>query len=284
MVFIILDGKKTAEIITKKIAKEIENISNPITLALIMVANNPASQVYVKNKIKACDDVGIEVRSFFLEETIPQKEVLKIIDECNNDSSVNGILVQLPLPNHLEEDIIINAIDPNKDVDGLTIINQGKLMNDLDAIVPATPKGVMTLLQTYFIDVAGKNAVVVGRSKLVGKPVALLLLQKNATVTLAHSRTVNLKEVTKRADILVIAVGKPNFITSDMVKKDAVVIDVGINKVEGKIVGDVNFSEVRELTSFITPVPKGVGPMTIASLLENVLLCYKKQNPIIKSI
>lgn len=277
MVNIILDGKKTAETLTKKIANEVANISDNITLALIMVGNNPASQVYVRNKMKACDTAGIFVKDFFLDEKITQKELLKIIGECNNDAGIQGILVQLPLPNHLEEHTIINAIDPRKDVDGLTITNQGKLLNGMEAIIPATPKGVMSLLQHYFIDIAGKNAVVVGRSKLVGKPAALLLLQKNATVTIAHSRTANLRDVTKKADILIVAVGKPYFITADMVKKGAVVIDVGINKVEGKIVGDVNFPEVKEVASYITPVPKGVGPMTIACLLENILLCYKTQ-------
>lgn len=260
-----------------KIANDVAALSDTITLALIMVGKNPASQVYVRNKIKACNEVGIQVKEFFLDEKLPQKELMKIIADCNSDSSIHGILVQLPLPNHLDEDAIINAIDPLKDVDGLTIINQGKLMNGLDAIVPATPKGIITLLQKYFVDIAGKNAVVVGRSKLVGKPVALLLLQKNATVTIAHSKTANLRDVTKRADILVVAVGKPLFISADMVKKDAVVVDVGINKVEGKIVGDVDYVEVKEITSYITPVPKGVGPMTIASLLENILICYKKQ-------
>jgi methylenetetrahydrofolate dehydrogenase (NADP+)/methenyltetrahydrofolate cyclohydrolase len=277
VILIILDGKKTAETLMKKIAADVAAIGEDITLALIMVGNNPASQVYVRNKIKACGEVGIKVREFFLDEKIPQKELLRIIAECNDDPSVNGILVQLPLPSHLSESEIINAIDPQKDVDGLTIVNQGKLMAGADAIAPATPKGVITLLQKYFVEIAGKNAVVVGRSKLVGKPAALLLLQKNATVTIAHSKTANLRDVTKRADILVVAVGKPNFITADMVKKDAVVVDVGINKVEGKIVGDVDFAAVKEVASYITPVPKGVGPMTIVSLLENILLCHKKQ-------
>ncbi|MFA6722423.1 MAG: tetrahydrofolate dehydrogenase/cyclohydrolase catalytic domain-containing protein [Bacilli bacterium] len=277
MICIILDGKKTAESLIKKIAGEVAAINEDITLALIMVGKNPASQVYVRNKIKACDEAGIRVKDYFLDEKIPQKELLKIIAECNADPKIHGILVQLPLPSHLNESEIINAIDPLKDVDGLTIVNQGKLMVGSDAIAPATPKGVITLLQKYFVEIAGKNAVVVGRSSLVGKPAALLLLQKNATVTIAHSKTANLREVTRRADILVVAVGKPRFITADMVKKDAVVVDVGINKVEGKIVGDVDFAGVKEVASYITPVPKGVGPMTIASLLENILLCYKKQ-------
>lgn len=273
----ILDGKKTSEMIVKQIAEEVAKLPVPLTLAIILVGNNPASQVYVRNKIKACTEAGIGVRDYYLSENATQKEVLQIIEECNKDDSVNGILVQLPLPCHLEQDLIINAIDPKKDVDGLTVINQGRLFNGMEAIIPATPKGVITLLQKYFIELSGKNALVIGRSNLVGKPLALLLLQKNATVTIAHSRTQNLKELAKRADILIAAVGKPYFVTADMVKKEAVVVDVGINKVEGKIVGDVDFAAVKDIASYITPVPRGVGPMTIASLLENVVCCYKMQ-------
>lgn len=273
----ILDGKKTSELIVKKVAKEVTSLPEPLTLAIILVGNNPASQVYVKNKIKACNEAGIGVKDYRLDEKATQREVMQIIHDCNKDVTVHGILVQLPLPSHLDQDLIINAIDPKKDVDGLTLINQGRLFNGMEAIIPATPKGVITLLQKYFIDISGKNALVIGRSNLVGKPLALLLLQKNATVTIAHSRTSNLKEIAKRADILVAAVGKPLFVTADMVKKEAIVVDVGINKVEGKIVGDVDFQEVKEVASYITPVPKGVGPMTIASLLENIVCCYKMQ-------
>jgi len=274
----ILDGKKTSEMLMKRLSKEVKAIPDVITLTLILVGNDPASLVYVNNKRKACEEVGINVDFHHLDEKATQKEVLKIIDEANKNEKINGILVQLPLPSHLDENIIINAIDPKKDVDGLTLANQGKLFMGLDCIQPATPKGIMTLLQYHFIEISGKNVVVVGRSKLVGKPMAMMMLQKNATVTIAHSKTVNLKEVTKRADILVVAVGKPNFITADMVKKDATVIDVGINKVEGKLVGDVNFNEVKDLASYITPVPKGVGPMTIYSLLENIVYAYKLQH------
>ncbi len=273
----ILDGKKTAELITKKVGEEVQTIPDKITLALILVGHNPASEVYVNSKMKACDAVGICVRDFFLEENATQKELLSIIDSCNKDSNVHGILVQMPLPSHIDENIVINAISPEKDVDGLTIINQGKLMAGLDTIAPATPKGVITLLKKHYIDIVGKNVVVIGRSILVGKPLALLFLKNNATVTIAHSRTTNLKELTKRADILAVAVGKPNFITADMVKKDAVVVDIGINRVEGKLIGDVKFDEVSEIASYISPVPKGVGPMTIASLLENILECYHIQ-------
>lgn len=274
----ILDGKKTSENLMKQLAKEVAALDDVVTLTLILVGRDPASQVYVNNKQKACMEVGINVEFHHLEENATQKDVLKIIEEANQNEKIHGILVQLPLPSHLDEEVIINAINPLKDVDGLTLTNQGKLFTGMEAIHPATPKGIMTLLQKYFIEISGKNVVVVGRSKLVGKPIAMLMLQKNATVTIAHSRTQNLKEVTKRADILVVAVGKPNFITADMVKKDAVVVDVGINKVEGKIVGDVKYSEVKEVASYITPVPKGVGPMTIYSLLENIIQSYKLLN------
>lgn len=271
----ILDGKKTSESIMKKLSEEVSQIEDEITLTLILVGNNPASQVYVANKEKACAEVGIKVEGHFLDEKTTQREVLQIIDEANRNNKIHGILVQLPLPSHLDEEVIINSISPEKDVDGLTLVNQGKLFLAQETIPPATPKGVMTLLQKYLIEIAGKNVVVIGRSKLVGKPIAMMLMQKNATVTIAHSRTQNLKEVTKRADILVVAIGSPKFVTADMVKKGAVVIDVGINKVEGKVVGDVDFHNVKEVASYITPVPRGVGPMTIASLLENIVTCYR---------
>lgn len=271
----ILDGKKTAENLMKKVAEDVAAIKDTITLTLILVGNNPASMLYVKNKQNACLDAGINVDSHYLDENVTQKDVLEIIANANANDSVHGILVQLPLPSHLDEEVIVNSIDPDKDIDGLTLANQGKLFVGMDGLHPATPKGIMTLLQKYFIEISGKNVVVVGRSKLVGKPIAMLMLQKNATVTIAHSRTQNLKEVTKRADILVVAVGKPDFITADMVKKGAVVVDVGINKVEGKTVGDVKYDEVREVASYITPVPRGVGPMTIASLLENIVQSYR---------
>ncbi|MDD3171988.1 MAG: bifunctional 5,10-methylenetetrahydrofolate dehydrogenase/5,10-methenyltetrahydrofolate cyclohydrolase [Bacilli bacterium] len=273
----ILDGKKMAELITIRVAKEVADIEEKITLSLILVGQDPASLIYINKKQKACEEAGIIVDEHFLDDNITQKELLKIISECNNNSKIHGILVQMPLPSHIDADIVLNSINPNKDVDGLNIINQGKLLAGMETIVPATPKGVITLLKKNYIDIAGKNVVVVGRSRLVGKPLSLLFLQNNATVTIAHSKTVNLKEVTKRADILAVAVGIPNFITADMVKKDAVVVDIGINKVEGKLVGDVKYSEVSEIASYITPVPKGIGPMTIASLLENVLICYQIQ-------
>jgi methylenetetrahydrofolate dehydrogenase (NADP+)/methenyltetrahydrofolate cyclohydrolase len=276
----ILDGKKTADMITMRIAKEVADIEDKITLSIFLVGQDPASIVYVNKKLKACDDAGILVDSHFLNDNITQKELIKLVEDCNKNPDIHGILVQMPLPSHIDADVILNTIDPNKDVDGLTIINQGKLLAGEETIVPATPKGVISILKKNYIDIPGKNVVVVGRSRLVGKPLALLFLQNNATVTIAHSKTTNLKEVTKRADILAVAVGIPNFITADMVKKDAVVIDIGINKIEGKLIGDVKYAEVSEVASYITPVPKGIGPMTIASLLENVLICYQIQKKI----
>jgi len=277
----ILDGKKTADMITMRIAKEVADIEDKITLSIFLVGQDPASIVYVNKKLKACDDAGILVDSHFLNDNITQKELIKLVEDCNKNPDINGILVQMPLPSHIDADVILNTIDPNKDVDGLTIINQGKLLAGEETIVPATPKGVISILKKNYIDIQGKNVVVVGRSRLVGKPLALLFLQNNATVTIAHSKTTNLKEVTKRADILAVAVGIPNFITADMVKKDAVVIDIGINKIEGKLIGDVKYAEVSEVASYITPVPKGIGPMTIASLLENVLICYQIQKKLL---
>ncbi len=274
----ILDGKKMAETITTITKEEIEKNNYKITLALILVGENPASEIYVRNKNIACQKVGIEVKNYRLSEDTEESELLKIIDECNKDASINGILVQMPLPRHMDEEKVINTIDPNKDVDGLTVVNQGKLMGGLPTIPSATPKGVITLLKRNNIEIEGKHVVIVGRSILVGKPLALLFLQNNATVTICHSRTKNLKEMTKQADIMVAAIGKPKFFTADMIKEGAVVVDVGINRVDGHICGDVDFDEVSKIASFITPVPKGVGPMTIASLLENIVDCYKMQN------
>lgn len=278
----ILDGVRTAEIIQRKISEEVSRIKEDITLAIFMVGNNQASQIYVHNKEKACEAVGIKARIYKFDENISQKEVLKMVDECNNDEAVTGIMVQLPLPSHLDADLILDRIDPNKDVDGLGIVNQGRLFKGKRAIEPATAKGIITLLKNNNVDIAGKNAVVIGRSILVGKPVAMLLMKENATVTICHSKTQNLKDITKRADILVVAIGKPKMITEDMVKRDAVVVDVGINRVAGKLCGDVDFENVQNVASFITPVPKGVGPMTIATLLQNVISCYKIQRNIIE--
>lgn len=276
----ILDGKKTAENITLELKEEVEKNNYKITLALILVGNNPASEIYVRNKNIACSKVGIKVKGYTLKEETTEEELLEIVEKANKDDDINGILVQMPLPKHISETKVINAINPLKDVDGLTVINQGKLMGGLKTIPSATPKGVITLLKKYDIEISGKNVVIVGRSILVGKPLAFLFLQENATVTICHSRTKDLASITKQADILVAAIGKPRFFTKDMVKDGAIVVDVGINRVEGKICGDVDFDEVSQKASYITPVPKGVGPMTIASLLENIIDCYKMQKGI----
>lgn len=274
----LLDGKLISEEIKKRVAEEVYSLNDTLTLAIILVGKDPASEIYVNSKTKACEKAGIKTKDYFLDNKIPEKELIDLIRTLNEDPLITGILVQMPLPSHISEDNVVNSIDPAKDVDGLNIINQGKLLNNANCIVPATPKGILTLLKRYFVEISGKHAVIIGRSKLVGKPMALLLLNNNATITVCHSRTENLKEIVKRADIVIVAIGKPKFLTADMVKKDAAVIDVGINRVQGKIVGDVDFEEVSEVASYITPVPRGVGPMTIASLLENVVKCYHMQN------
>lgn len=273
----ILDGAKTAELIRKEISEEIKDKNLNVTLAIFYAGSNPASAIYVNNKVKACDEVGIKAIIYRFDDNVSQIEIINKIKECNNDKNINGIMVQLPLPNHLDEEEVVNTIRYDKDVDGLGIVNQGKLFKGQECINPATAKGIITLLKYNNISIAGKNACVIGRSILVGKPVSMLLLKENATVTMCHSRTVNLKEITKKADILVVAIGKPKFVTSDMVKKDGVVVDVGINRVEGKVCGDVDFDSVFEVASYISPVPRGVGPMTIATLLQNTLECFHIQ-------
>ena len=279
---ILLDGKQTAKDVRAKVRDEaalaVAEYGDPICLAVILVGEDPASKVYVNNKIKGCAEVGFESRKVVLPETASQEEVLAVIKELNADPSVNGVLLQLPLPKGLDEQSLLAAIDPNKDVDGLHIVQRGRLFCGLDCLLPCTPYGIMQLLETYGIDPKGKRAVVIGRSNLVGKPLAMLLLNANATVTICHSRTVDLPSVTREADILVAAVGKANFVTEDMVKEGAVVIDVGINRVDGKLVGDVDFEAVAPHCSYITPVPGGVGPMTVTMLLANTLSAYKMQH------
>lgn len=274
----ILDGKITSKNIRVKLKETVSKMNAKITLLVILVGDDPASMIYVASKEKASKSVGIKPITWLLDKNITQKELVNKIREANMDPSINGILVQLPLPKHLEEKIIINEIDPLKDVDGLTYINQGKLFNNEKTIVPATPLGVMQMFEEYRMDISGKNALVIGRSNLVGKPLAMLLLQKNATVTIAHSKTKDLKELTKTMDIVISCVGKPKFITADMIKEDAIVIDVGISRVLGKVIGDVDFENVSLIAEAITPVPGGVGPMTIAALLGNVIECYKLQH------
>ena len=274
----ILDGKLLSKKIQENLKQQVSTLEKKPCLLVILVGHDQASQIYVASKEKACKRVGMESRTIVLEDDIPQKELIKIIQEANNDETVNGILVQMPLPKYMDELAVVNAIDPKKDVDGLHAYNQGKLMLGQNGLVPCTPKGIMHLLDEYHVPLQGKNALVIGRSILVGKPVAQLLLQRGATVTIAHSKTQNLKEVAQDKDIIVCAVGKPKTVTEDMVKEGAVIVDVGINRVLGNIIGDVDYLSVAPKTSRITPVPGGVGPMTIACLLENVLEAYYLQN------
>ena len=270
----LIDGRAVAkafkEEIAEKTAQMIEKGIHP-HLAVVLVGENPASQVYVRNKENGCIKAGIRSTVIRLEESCTQDELEKTVISLNEDASVHGILVQLPLPKHLDEARVLRLIDPDKDVDGFHAMNSGRLMNGQPGFVPCTPLGVMKLLESYGINPTGKHAVVIGRSNIVGKPMAMLLLQANATVTVCHSRTQNLAEITRQADILVAAVGRANFVTADMVKPGATVIDVGINRVDGKIVGDIDFDAVSEVAGHITPVPGGVGQMTIAMLLANTL-------------
>lgn len=274
----ILDGKLVSKQMQEAIKKEVATLNKKPCLLVILVGNDQASQIYVASKEKACKRVGMESKTIILDANVSQKEVIKVIEKANEDKDINGILVQLPLPNHMDTQTVVGAISPLKDVDGLHAYNQGKLLLGIPSIIPCTPKGIMRLLAEYHVDLCGKSALVIGRSILVGRPIAQLLLQKNATVTMAHSKTKNLKELCLQSDIIVCAVGKPKTITEDMVKEGAVIIDVGINRVLGTLVGDVDYLSVAPKTSRITPVPGGVGPMTIACLLENVLECYNIQN------
>ena len=279
----LIDGKVISAAVKERVKAEVATLKQQgITtgLAVIIVGEDPASKVYVNNKKKACEALGIISEEYALPETTTQEELLSLIDELNKKESINGILCQLPLPKHLDETAVINAILPEKDVDAFHPINVGKIMQGDFDFVPCTPAGVMEMLAFEGIEISGKTCVVIGRSNIVGKPMAMLLLHKNGTVTICHSRTKNLKEVCQNADILVAAVGRPNFVTADMVKDGAVVIDVGINRVDGKLVGDVDFNDVCEKASYITPVPGGVGPMTIAMLMQNTLTAAKKQNKV----
>lgn len=270
----LLDGKAMSNELREKLAVRVAKLKEQgITpgLAVILVGEDPASQIYVKNKSLGCQQVGIHSVTIRLPETASQAELEAQIDALNADSTIHGILVQLPLPKALDETAALAHILPEKDVDGFHLLNAGKLFTGQPGVVACTPKGAMEMLHRTGMDLAGKEAVVVGRSNIVGKPMAMLLLQENATVTLCHSRTNDLAAHTRRADVLVAAVGKPRFITADMVKAGAVVIDVGINRVDGKVVGDVDFDAVKEVASWITPVPGGVGRMTITMLLENTI-------------
>ena len=269
-----LDGKAMSAELREELALRVQRLKGKgVTpgLAVILVGDDPASQIYVKNKELGCQQVGVRSVTIRLPETASQAELEAQIDKLNADASIHGILVQLPLPQGLDEAAALARILPEKDVDGFHLLNAGKLFMGQQGVVACTPKGAMEMLHRTGIDLSGKEAVVVGRSNIVGKPMAMLLLQENATVTICHSRTANLAEHTRRADVLVAAVGKPRFITADMVKPGAIVIDVGINRVDGKVVGDVDFDAVREVAAWITPVPGGVGRMTITMLLANTI-------------
>ena len=277
----IINGKELAKNIRLKLKEEVEELKkaeiNP-KLAVIMVGDDKASKVYVKNKSKACEEVGVEFEEYLLPANTKMKELLELIEKLNNDVTVHGILVQSPLPEGLDANEAFKTISPKKDVDGFNPINVGKLSLNQDCFVSCTPFGIIKMLETYNIPIEGANAVIIGRSNIVGKPLAKCLLNKNATVTVCHSKTNNLSEHTKRADILISAIGKPKFVTADMVKEGATVIDVGINRMEdGKLVGDTDFENIKEKVSYITPVPGGVGPMTIAMLMYNVVKAAKQQ-------
>ena len=277
----IIDGKELAKNIRLKLKDEVIELKNADInpkLAVIMVGDDKASKVYVKNKSKACEDVGIEYEEYILPANTKREELLELIEKLNNDETVHGILVQSPLPKGVDANEAFRTISPKKDVDGFNPINVGKLSLNQDCFVSCTPYGIIKMLEAYNIEIEGAHAVIIGRSNIVGKPLAQCLLNKNATVTICHSRTKNLKELTKQADILIAAIGKAKFVTEDMVKDRATVIDVGINRMDdGKLLGDTDFENIKDKVSYITPVPGGVGPMTIAMLMHNVVKAAKQQ-------
>ncbi|MGI6687672.1 MAG: bifunctional methylenetetrahydrofolate dehydrogenase/methenyltetrahydrofolate cyclohydrolase FolD [Christensenellales bacterium] len=271
---VILSGKALSEKLTQEQKKRVEELKaqgiHP-GLAVVLVGEDPASQIYVRNKGIACETIGIYSETIRLPDETSQELLEETIDRLNRDKKISGILVQLPLPKHLDVDAALAKILPEKDVDGFHLINAGKLFTGQEGVVPCTPKGILYMLKEAGIELKGKEAVVIGRSNIVGKPAAMLLLQEHCTVTICHSRTQNLKEHARRADILVAAIGKPRFITADMVKPGAAVMDVGINRVDGKVVGDVDYEPVSQVAGYITPVPGGIGKMTISMLMENTL-------------
>ena len=276
----VISGKELSNELRSEIIEEVKEIKEQYGraphLAVIIVGDNPASKSYVKGKSKACEEVGITNTTIEFPSDVTQCDLLITINELNKDVNIDGILVQLPLPEHIDETLVMNYIDPLKDVDGFHRVNVDGLYTGKDCIKPCTPTGIIKLIKKANVEIAGKNVVVLGRSNIVGLPVAKMLLDENATVTICHSKTKNLKDITLQADILIVAIGKPKLVTSDMVKEGAVVIDVGVNRVDGKLVGDVDFENVENKTSVITPVPGGVGPMTITCLLENTIKCFKK--------
>ncbi len=273
----ILDGKIVKAQILAKLKEEVQNLERMPGLVVIQVGNDSASEIYVGQKEKMANQLGYKFKHIKLSGDISQAELEKIIKEINSDQSIDGLLVQMPLPKHIDSKKIQNLIDCDKDVDGLSDVNAGKLTHNVDTLMPCTPKGIMDILDYYSISVEGKNVVIVGRSDLVGKPLASMMLNNNATVTICHSKTKNLELFTKMADILVVAVGKKGIITGNMISDGTIVIDVGINRVDGKLYGDVDFESVKDKVSFITPVPGGVGQMTVAELGQNVLKAYKKR-------
>ena len=278
----IIDGKGLAKKIRENLKKDVDELKKEgihPKFAVILVGDDPASKIYIRNKNRACSEVGIEYEEHLLSENTTMEELLNLIDMLNKDKSINGILLQSPLPEHLDINEAFRKIDYRKDVDGFNPVNVGRLALGQDCFVSCTPYGIIKMLEEYNIPIEGKRAVIIGRSNIVGKPLIQCLLSKNATVTICHSKTKNIKDITKEADIVVTALGKPNFLKADMVKDGATVIDVGINRLEnGKITGDVDFDEVSKKTSFITPVPGGVGPMTIAMLMNNIVKATKDQN------
>ncbi len=275
----IIDGKLVASVCRQNIKKDIDEYkartNKEIGLAVVLVGDDPASAIYVRNKIKACEEVGVKSYAYKYDADMKEEDLVALVEKLNNDDNIQGILVQLPLPKHINEERIVALVSPEKDVDGFSEISIGRLIQGKPCFRSCTPAGVMKLLEYYNIDVAGKNAVVIGRSNNVGKPMAMMLLEKNATVTICHSRTKNIAEITRQADILVSAVGRAHFVTADMVKDGAVVVDIGMNKLDGKTVGDVDFASVEPKASYITPVPGGVGPMTITMLMANTLQVVK---------
>ena len=276
---VLIDGKKVSAEVRVCLAKEVKELKEKTGrvpgLATVLVGDDPASAVYVRNKNKICRELGFKSFEQKLSLDTSEAKLLQLIKELNSNNDIHGILVQLPLPNQIDSEKILQAIDPNKDVDGFHPINVGKLVVGNALLTPCTPSGIIKLLDHYEIDISGKHAVVLGRSNIVGKPISMLLLQRNATITICHSRTKNLEGITRSADILVAAIGRANFVTENMVSKGAIVIDVGINRVDGKLTGDINFKTVSKKASYITPVPGGVGPMTIALLMENTLKAFK---------
>lgn len=282
---IVIDGKELAKKVRANLKIECNELLkkniNP-KLAVIMVGNDQASKVYVRNKSRACEEIGIIYEEYLLEDTISQNDLVHLIQKLNKDETINGILLQSPIPSNLDINEAFKTISADKDVDGFNPINVGKLVLNQDTFVSCTPYGIMKMFEEYNIDLCGKNVVILGRSNIVGKPLISCCLNKNATVTVCHSKTNSLKEITTKADVLISAIGKVNFVTVDMIKNEAVVIDVGINRLEnGKITGDVDFDNVKEKASYITPVPGGVGPMTIAMLMNNVIKATRRQNGMI---